>query len=334
MGPSESVEVHSGCSQTDGQEWDLNTGRTARTFPTHGAQISSLSLRPSHPPSPSPSPRAIDQDADPTESQGDKINVSVSVGEGFFAADRPPQQSSSVEADATLEESQIPSSPPVISPALPPIDIDMASDHDSLFDDDAEGEDVPASINPSAAATPLPNGDSAIPRISALALPGIAPPSDLNTVPQSSPLFAPRSASSKGFDRGSAASNIPLLSPTAWRTYSDDVLLMSSMDGQVALLDKRQPTVIGRLAGAERSPPWCMSVCRFVRSGLRSKLNGRHAGLETDIKSLQVVVTALSTYGTFENRRVHQRPISSAHCELRPNRGLSAASSRFPMGGT
>lgn len=87
------------------------------------------------------------------------------------------------------------------------------------------------------------------------------------------PLFAtPPIASSSRTPITAAARNIPLLTPTTWQSFSDDVMMTSSMDGQVVLIDRRVPSYsqegdgsgtgrgVGRLMPAERTPPWCMSV--------------------------------------------------------------------------
>ena len=262
------------------REWDLNTGSTVRQYPTHGAQISSLSLRPNGPlsPSPSPSPRPQVQDEDGEGGTG--LNVSVTVGPDF---DKPRDTNGSTDAavlspiktegvsdgnadgtqggqgDAQMEGNNT-------------VDVDMAmsdppSPYDPLFDDDAEGETVPPSGNVTVPASPgindmAPPASSPLkPPSSGLALPGMngttsangiagpngvkneQPPSSAGPSSATTPLFnlpQPVASSSR-----QAASSIPLLSATSYKSFSDDVFLTSSMDGQVVLTDRRVPDYEG-----------------------------------------------------------------------------------------
>lgn len=55
----------------------------------------------------------------------------------------------------------------------------------------------------------------------------------------------------------------PLLDPHTYSTYSSDVLMTASIDGQIFLWDRRVETHgkgVGRLFMNERTPPWCVSV--------------------------------------------------------------------------
>ncbi len=99
---------------------------------------------------------------------------------------------------------------------------------------------------------------------------------------------------------------LPTLSPATYKDYSDDVMLVASMDGQVALHDRRVGTSrVGRLETTEKTPPWCMSVSmdadRCCGSSLVDDiLSPRLAGHRMAIKSSQVDVKIPSTYGTCE----------------------------------
>lgn len=56
----------------------------------------------------------------------------------------------------------------------------------------------------------------------------------------------------------------PILDPTTYASFSADVLMTASIDGQVILWDKRAHTPgrgVGRLWMGEKTPPWCMSAC-------------------------------------------------------------------------
>lgn len=262
------------------QEWDLNTGQTVRTYPTHKAQLSSVSLRPvGFPSSPTPSPRPkAPGEEEEEEEEGNEdpaMNISISMGPDFFGKkemENLKQEGENGKESSGDKEAEI------LSEQKPSNDIEMADaasavsgTGDSLFgDDDAEGETAPASILPTTIPSPsLPSPPK--PKPLGLALPGqrqssSAPIStkETETAPVSAPLFAPQASASSA--RQGAADVIPVLSPVNWKAYSEDVLLTSSMDGQLVLIDRRVPSYegtgagVGRLLPGEKTPPWCMSV--------------------------------------------------------------------------
>ncbi|WWC71767.1 uncharacterized protein I206_105726 [Kwoniella pini CBS 10737] len=288
------------------REWDLNTGQTVRTYPTHGAQISSLALRPfTHPLSPSPSPhRRPEVDDDSEEIDGDittKENTSISAGPNFFDKKNEPESN----------DNEIDQDPQPIKDDTSAVhsvngmngadirkddetkengDVEMreakSPSNDSLFggdddDMDGEGETAPPSVVPSKAPTPSRDITPTLPASKlkgmGLALPGQPKPpippahTDQSTPASSStgggPLFSLQSAGAGPSTSRQAAAHIPLLSSTTYRSFSDDVFLTSSMDGQVVLIDKRVPAGegvgvgVGRLMPGDRAPPWCMSAC-------------------------------------------------------------------------
>ena len=227
---------------TFSQEWDLNTGQTARTYPTHGAQLSSIAIRPfAHPPSPSPSPNV---DIEPQQTGEARENISISIGPDFFEKRDAPSTNADEEPEPALDPNN----------ALN-IDVEMSdkpSPVNSLFDDDAEGEAVTPTVTGINDMNPQPHPP-------ALALP--------NTFARSSAsmsLFPPAQTASSS--RPAAASNIPVLSPASYKSFTEDVLLTSSMDGQVVLIDRRAAGSdgssggVGRLLPGDKAPPWCMSV--------------------------------------------------------------------------
>lgn len=109
--------------------------------------------------------------------------------------------------------------------------------YDTLFDEpDADGAPDPD----------LTNGSQD--RGLDLSLPGTVPNPQFNrhmpssTVPKNAP---------------------PLLDPYTYSTYSSDVLMTASIDGQIFLWDRRVETQgngVGRLFMSDRTPPWCVSV--------------------------------------------------------------------------
>jgi transcriptional activator SPT8 len=252
----------------------LNSGSTVRTYPTHGAQLSSLSLRPhSAAASPTPSPITNGHKLQPEAS---KLNVQVNAGPDFFQPRLSPVSTPTVNGE----------NPPLQAPSnVPPgatEDIEMenpVSPYDPLFDDegeaDADGETIPASTIAN-----TPRGSDVL-KISTQATPSTSNPDIPQQTPTNPPLFStPPTGPSR-----QAAATIPVLSPVDWRSFSNDVLLTSSMDGQVTLIDRRVARGnggVGRLLPGEKAPPWCMSVSLAHR--LHYQPPYRLAGRETEIK--------------------------------------------------
>ncbi|TXT08271.1 uncharacterized protein COLE_05195 [Cutaneotrichosporon oleaginosum] len=224
------------------KEWDLNSGQVVRSYPTHGAQISSLSLR--------PITQDTDKEPEHKGANGDALpHVSVNVGPDFFKADRD------ADGDAVMAEKKVEDGDEVketeAKPASAPPESEKDAageddDADSLFDDDADGE------NESKPATPALQALG-------LALPGAKPPSSSVTPAPPTPAPRPAVKPTPKIVAGAAAS-IPLLTPTSYKAMSNDILLTSSMDGQVTLFDRREGGAVGRLIPGDRAPPWCMSA--------------------------------------------------------------------------
>ena len=274
----------------------MNTGQVVRTYPTHGAQISSMGLRPILPPSPPVTPRQVAQDED----EGDDEDVAmdgerVTNGHGLdisvnLRVDSKPQEQGEAEtSNGTTHGLDEKPRPDTTGDASQDSEAPMnteSSPYDPLFDDDAEGEEVPPSDPPdvegildidSSTIPDLPTSSPLVPTRPTLSLPGMIKPtlssSNSRDIPPPSatssgtPLFAPSSAGpSRPKDRATQAHGIPLLSPTEYSGFSDDVLMYSSMDGQVTLVDRRvgggkeEGGRVGRLMGGDKAPPWCMSV--------------------------------------------------------------------------
>ncbi|KAJ7095147.1 WD40 repeat-like protein [Mycena belliarum] len=137
--------------------------------------------------------------------------------------------SSQTSSSATLVDSNTSS----IGSQPPPPDSDAKSDasFDPLFDDEEESEG-------GAPAAPKPTqfvGHS-------VPVPSVAPPRAI-APPKNAP---------------------PLLESATSGSFSRDVLMTASIDGQVILWDKRVHTPgtgVGRLWMSEKTPPWCLSAC-------------------------------------------------------------------------
>lgn len=127
--------------------------------------------------------------------------------------------------------------------AGPNDEMDAKSDgsYDPLFDDEPD-TDAPPQIKPEPAAQrPAPSRSD-------LSLPG--------SVPQSQ--FAPRVASN-AVPRNAP----PVLDPNLYASFSSDVLMTASIDGQIILWDRRANTPgggVGRMFMDDKTPPWCASV--------------------------------------------------------------------------
>lgn len=96
---------------------------------------------------------------------------------------------------------------------------------------------------------------------------GLSIPSSANKTP--STLAVPSTQPSGRSASSSAAvpkNAPPLLDPAGYSTFSPNVLMTASIDGQVILWDKRVSTPkkgVGRLEMSEKTPPWCVSVSPF-----------------------------------------------------------------------
>lgn len=128
------------------------------------------------------------------------------------------------------------------------VDSDVRSDasFDPLFDDDPEESQQSHSV---------------IPTESQLAIPGDTQPQ--HPLPQAPPPPPPRPAATSIPPPKNAP---PLLNPISYSTYSPELLLTASIDGQVILWDRRVQTSgtgVGRLWMSEKTPPWCLSVRLF-----------------------------------------------------------------------
>ncbi len=130
-------------------------------------------------------------------------------------------------------------------------DEDAKSDdsYDPLFDDEPDAS----------GAASHGGGSNAVPMQSSHAspLPSSQPASRGNGV-----RFPPKASATP--PRGPAS-----LDPASYATFSPDVLMTASIDGQIVLWDRRVDAPgkgVGRLEASDKTPPWCVSVRRPARS--------------------------------------------------------------------
>ena len=138
------------------------------------------------------------------------------------------------------------------------VDSDVRSDasFDPLFDDVLEE---------------TPHSHSAIPAESKLAMPGGAQPQ--TPLPQTPLPQTPRPQTPPPQPKPTTTfipppkNAPPLLDFANYSTYSPELLLTASIDGQVILWDRRVQTSgtgVGRLWMSEKTPPWCLSVQSLI----------------------------------------------------------------------
>ena len=263
------------------QEWDLNTGQTIRTYPSHGAQLSSLALRPfTQSLSPTPSISHDMQEAGDGQAEDDEGMVE-DAERNVFLNDQTAEATETVvimdnpdeRVNADVAQLSVIGAPEEADANME----DATSPYDPLFDDDAEGEEVIPSesakrsnhnINSTSTQTypqdislslenqqTSENSQNTQSFVSQIAQETSARKS---TVPAAQLTSVTR--------QGAAANAISLLSSASYRTFSDDILMTSSMDGHVVLIDRRVPVLsktsggVGRLLAGDKAPPWCMSV--------------------------------------------------------------------------
>lgn len=155
-----------------------------------------------------------------------------------------------MSSETLSNDTSLPNATPIKSedPGKPPIaDSDAKSDasFDPLFDED-DGDDT----NAMETEPPKPE---LIPFESKIAMPG------QQSFTQPVPAAAPRQTTTIAAPKNAP----PLLDPVNYATFSPDLLLTASIDGQVILWDRRTNTPgkgVGRLSLSEKTPPWCLSV--------------------------------------------------------------------------
>ncbi|KAJ9118653.1 hypothetical protein QFC22_003873 [Naganishia vaughanmartiniae] len=289
---SDETKAFSGSWDQTIKQWDLNTGQVIRTFTKHRGQISSLQMRPEN----------------VGAGMGNSLAPSLMVGNLGEKAD----SSTEIQAERQADESK-----PHRSTTE---DVEMkdlqeaedgledaagGSDYDSLFgDEDGEkddGEDTDDRPDKASTANPTSSTDVQVqagtdgfdfpfdgpPAATALNKPVTAA---LPPPPPPPPPSKPSSTNGKkpNLPVGGKQQGLPVLTPAMYRQFSDDVMLASGIDGEVALHDRRiaGDTLVGRLESSEKTPPWCMSAC-FSSDGQQVIAGRRNASLDVwDIRRM------------------------------------------------
>ncbi|OSX65309.1 hypothetical protein POSPLADRAFT_1136503, partial [Postia placenta MAD-698-R-SB12] len=101
----------------------------------------------------------------------------------------------------------------------------------------------------------------------------------------------------------------PVLDPLTYMTFSPDVIMTASIDGQIILWDVRvhaQGTGVGRLWMSEKTPPWCMSAC-WSADGAQIYAGRRNGTVEIyDVRQ-----TGRAASGTPKILKTLRNPVSS-----------------------
>lgn len=232
-------------------------------------------------------------EADRAKSNGNANGNQETNGAGGSKSGSPTPAPRSVKDEKTTTPPPQPPTEDITMappPDVPAVTDEVESPYDPLFDDDmggdadAEGESVVPSNGNTALPTPLASSPPpsftpglALPTASGLdtftsnangyETPPLTTQSNPKTEtrqspPGPTPLFAQNATAGPSRGEG-AARGIPLLTRTTYGEFSNDVMMTSTMDGQVTLMDRRVPDNgrVGRLLAGEKAPPWCMSAC-------------------------------------------------------------------------
>ena len=183
-----------------------------RNFTAHGAQLAAIAVRPISTSYRQPAPAvAIRPSQDPSVST--KKSQTTSSDTTTLETDTKDSQYSAMALDSQTQDSNLQDGN--LQPMVVESDVRSDASFDPLFDD------VPEE-------TPLPQ--STIPTESKLAMPGGAQPQ--TPLPQPRPTtFIPPPKNAP-----------PLLDFDSYSTYSPELLLTASIDGQVILWDRRVQT--------------------------------------------------------------------------------------------
>ncbi|KAJ9110673.1 hypothetical protein QFC19_001502 [Naganishia cerealis] len=289
---SDETKAFSGSWDQTIKQWDLNTGQVLRTFAKHRGQISTVQMRPEN----------------VGAGLGNSLAPSLMVGT-YGDGDKPltgmnvdQSEADSISQQNTKEDVEMRD----LQQAEDGLENGEGSDYDSLFGDE-EGEKEGGGkderpVNTSGDATngsagskppPAQTEDSfdfpfdgpvtanSTANSASASLP--APPTALPTNPATNSASRPKTGLPP-----SKHLALPVLTPAMYRQYSDDIMLATGIDGEVALHDLRVAgdTLVGRLESSEKTPPWCMSAC-FSSDGQQVIAGRRNASLDVwDIRRM------------------------------------------------
>ncbi|KAF8651463.1 hypothetical protein AX16_004762 [Volvariella volvacea WC 439] len=216
------------------QQWDLNTGQIVRKFIAHNSQLAALAVRPQYPDWIDPAPAVVPQSTDTTDSPSSAENAEPDLAPSPQPTPAPPAPSAPSA-----------SSPPATGQNASDADTKSEASFDPLFDEEAEDEEfsIPPASQAVASKRAIPSNAPPPPR------PPPAPPREVVPPPKGAPL---------------------LLDPVTYSTFSPDLLMTASIDGQIIFWDRRvnaSGTGVGRLWLNEKTPPWCLSACWSADGG-------------------------------------------------------------------
>ncbi|KAH9951464.1 WD40 repeat-like protein [Amylocystis lapponica] len=237
--------------------WDLNTGQIVRNFTAHGAQMTSIAVRPLasnfsgytwH--TPPPVERQLPTSMYHPESGGGPQQGAV--GSSFPVKSEAPGLS-----EISMNPLQSKSHHGQNQMTAQAFDEDSKSDtsFDPLFDDepDGDGEFDTESVGPS-----MSQGTTGT---------SVAPYQEPHQVHAIQVQAVPRSAPGP---MPAAKNAPPILDPASYMSFSPNVIMTAYIDGQIVLWDTRvhsPGTGVGRLWMSEKTPPWCLSACWSADGG-------------------------------------------------------------------
>ncbi len=262
------------------QQWDLNTGQVVREFTRHGAQISAIQLRPTARPMPSAADEsgikivfrpkaeetedvemavadgnAVDDVAGGPSTSGKDEDVKSEASFGSLFGDEENEVKPGDAADSQRRTSNAQTNnntsgvkPPEAQARAGEPAVAAKDEEEAAAETDVKVKDSKAHKRRLSTAVKTAKREAEAALYS-------DDDEATNKVP------APRFAASNAPLPNILKDKLPTLSPATYKDYSDDVMLVASMDGQVALHDCRvASSLVGALETTDRTPPWCMSV--------------------------------------------------------------------------
>lgn len=201
----------------------MNTGQNVRTFTSHGAQLTSIGVRPL---------------------ESDYTGIIPWIDQRRHAAIVPPSSGNRLKQEDTGDPT-LQSTDPSRPQQNPQQDDDEKSEYDPLFDEEPDGDgDLRMQLNSQSQNSMKPTGLVSAPA---------APPNPM-PLEQRTPT---------GMGVAAAPNAPPVLDPATYASFSPDILMTAAIDGQVMLWDRRVHSPghgVGRLPMGEKTRPWCVSV--------------------------------------------------------------------------